>query len=89
MGNIKKFEDFVNEGISTKDAKDTIKDIFKKFDGEVKDEYLKDMWEKDSTLRNLYGKSVFDKAWDDLVEDGKITTEDGEKWCWCELKEEK
>jgi hypothetical protein len=83
MGKVKGFEEFVNEGLTTKDAKDTIKDIFDKFDGEVKDEYLKKVWEEDSTLRELYGKKDFDKAWDELVDDGTIETEDGKTWCWC------
>jgi len=86
MGNIKKFNEFVNEGLTTKDAKDTIKDIFDKFDGEVKDSYLKKVWEEDSTLRELYGKKDFDKAWDELVEDGTVETEDGKVWCWCKSK---
>ena len=88
MGNIKKFEEFVNEGLTTKDAKDTIKDIFDKFDGKVKDEYLNKVWEEDSTLRELYGKKDFDKAWDELVKDGDISTEDGKCWCWGKKKEE-
>jgi hypothetical protein len=83
--NVNSFEEFVqmNEGLSTKDAKATIKDIFDKFDGEVKDEYLKNIWENDSTLRNLYGKKTFDAAWNELVEDGTVKTEDGKVWCWC------
>ena len=83
MGNIKKFEEFLKEGLTTKDAKDTIKDIFNKFNGEVKDEYLNKVWEEDSTLRELYGKKDFDKAWDELIKDGTIETKDGKKWCWC------
>jgi len=86
MRTIKNYNDFVNEGLTTKDAKDTIKDIFNKFEGEVKDEYLKKMWDEDSTLRELYGKKDFDKAWDELVEDGTIETDDGKKWCWCKSK---
>jgi len=82
MANIKNFNEFLNEGLSTKDAKDTIKDIFDKFDGEVKDEYLNKVWEEDSTLRELYGKKDFDKAWDELVKAGTISTEDGKCWCW-------
>ena len=53
MGKVKSFEEFLNEGVTTKDAKDTIKDIFDKFEGEVKDEYLNKVWEEDSTLREL------------------------------------
>jgi len=86
MRTIKNYGNFVNEGLTTKDAKDTIKDIFDKFEGEVKDEYLKKMWKEDSTLRELYGKKDFDKAWDELVDDGTIETEDGKKWCWCKGK---
>lgn len=88
MGRIQSFTEFnqMNEGLSTKDAKQTIKDIFDKFDGIVDDKYLKDMWKKDSTLRNLYGKELFDKAWDELIEDGTIETEDGKEWCWCSSK---
>jgi hypothetical protein len=83
MDKVKKFNEFVNENLTTKDAKDAIKDIFDKFDGEVKDSYLKNIWEKDSTLRNLYGKEEFDEAWDELVDDGTVETEDGKVWCWC------
>ena len=88
MGRIHNFSEFnqMNEGLSTKDAKQTIKDIFDKFDGIVDDQYLKDMWKKDSTLRNLYGKELFDKAWDELIDAGTIETEDGKEWCWCASK---
>jgi hypothetical protein len=85
---VNSFEEFskVNESLSTKDAKQTIKDIFDKFDGIVDDKYLKDMWKSNSTLRNLYGKDLFDKAWDELIDDGTIETEDGKEWCWCSSK---
>ncbi len=88
---VNSFEEFnqLNEGLSTKDAKQTIKDMFDKFDGIVEDKYLKDMWKGDSTLRNLYGKDLFDKAWDELVDAGTIETEDGKEWCWCGGKKDK
>jgi hypothetical protein len=88
MGRICNFAEFssMNEGLSTKDAKQTIKDIFDKFDGIVDDKYLKDMWKAGSTLRNLYGKELFDKAWDELIDAGTIETEDGKEWCWCTSK---
>ena len=88
---VNSFEEFsqLNEGLSTKDAKQTIKDMFDKFDGIVDDKYLKDMWKGDSTLRNLYGKDLFDKAWDELVDAGTIETEDGKEWCWCGGKKDK
>ena len=89
--NVNSFDEFVqmNEGLSTKDAKSTIKDIFDKFDGIVEDKYLKTIWKKDSTLRNLYSEELFDKAWDELIEDETITTEDGKEWCWCSSKKDK
>jgi len=87
MNRIKNFADFkMNESLSTKDAKGTIKDMFDKFDGIVDNKYLKDMWKQGSTLRNLYGKELFDKAWDELIDDGTIETEDGLEWCWCKGK---
>ena len=88
MGRICNFEEFkkLDEGLSTKDAKQTIKDMFDKFDGIVDDKYLKDMWKGNSTLRNLYGKELFDKAWDELVDAGTISTDDGKEWCWCTSK---
>ena len=91
MGRIHNFAEFnqMNEGLSTKDAKQTIKDMFDKFDGIVDDKYLKNMWKGDSTLRNLYGKELFDKAWDELIDAGTISTEDGKEWCWCAGKKKK
>ena len=88
---VNSFEEFrkLNEGLSTKDAKQTIKDIFDKFDGIVDDKYLKDMWKGNSTLRNLYGKDLFDKAWEELIDNGTIETEDGKEWCWCASKKKK
>ena len=77
--NINDFESF-NEGLSIADAKDAIKDIFKKFNGKVADSYLKNVWEKDSTLRNLFGKDIFDKAWNALVKAGSVETENGKTW---------
>lgn len=80
--NIKKFDDFTNEKLTLKDAKSTIKDMFDKFNGEVTDKFLKGMWKAGSTVRNLYGKEDFDKAWEDLVRSKNITTEDGKTWKW-------
>ena len=90
MYKLQRFQDFkrIDEKLSTKDAKSAIKDIFKKFDGEVTDKYLKEIWEKDSTLRNLYSKELFDKAWDELIDEEEIKTEDGKNWCWCGMVDE-
>lgn len=90
MYKLKKFQDFkrIDESLTTKDAKSAIKDIFKKFDGKVTDKYLKNIWEEDSTFRNLYTKDLFDKAWDELIDEGEIKTEDGKTWCWCDMVKE-
>jgi hypothetical protein len=82
MKNIKSFEQMVNENLKQEDAEKALKDIFKKKGGKVNDEYLKDIWKEGSTLRNLYGKSAFDKVWDKNVKNGNITTEDGKTWEW-------
>ena len=85
MNKIQNFTEFnqVNESLSTKDVKQTIKNIFDNFNGIVDNQYIKDMWDNNTNLSKLYSKELFDKAWDELIDDGIIETDDGKEWCWC------
>ncbi|MFW6225531.1 MAG: hypothetical protein ACOC3V_01065 [bacterium] len=90
MEKLQRFNNFkrINESATIDDAKLAIKDVFRKKGGEVTKTYLKKVWEEEKTLRDLYGMDLFYKAWDELIDQEEIKTEDGVKFCWCDMTED-
>ena len=90
MKKLQRFKNFtrLNESATIEDAKQAIKDVFKKHDGEVTKTFLTKLWQEETVLRDLYGIDLFYKAWDRLIDEEEIKTEDGVKYCWCDMVQE-